>query len=57
MRDEYRIVQDGMPVAWSTNLKDALHYAAVYSQDGAVELQERHNGRWRKVKQENSDAD
>ena len=49
MRDEYRIIQDGMPVAWSTSLSDAIHYARVYMQDGPVELQERTKSGWRKV--------
>lgn len=55
MREEYRIIQDGVPVAWSTNLRDAMHYARVYLQDGPVQLQERTKNGWRKMKLENPD--
>jgi hypothetical protein len=47
MTDSYRLIQDGMPVAWTTNKPAILHYALVYSQDGPVEVQERVNGRWK----------
>jgi hypothetical protein len=49
MRNEYRILQDGMTVATSTSLADILHYAIVYGQDGPATVQERINGRWRTV--------
>jgi hypothetical protein len=46
---EFRIMQDGMPVAWSDNERDAMHYALVYSADGKVEMQQKHNGRWKRA--------
>jgi hypothetical protein len=47
MTDSYRLIQDGMPVAWTTNKQAILHYALVYGQDGPVEVQERVKGRWK----------
>jgi hypothetical protein len=47
MRGDYRLIQDAMPLAWTTNKQAILHYALVYGQDGPVEVQERVNGRWK----------
>jgi len=48
----YRIIQDGQPVAWVDNLRDAMHYAMVYAEDGPVILQHKTaSGRWVKVKE------
>jgi hypothetical protein len=45
----YRVIQDGMPVAWATGEREILHYAAIYGQDGPVAIEERpEKGRWRK---------
>jgi len=50
MRNEYRLIQDGMVVAGSTSLADIRHYAAVYSQDGPVRIERRENGRWKEYR-------
>ena len=42
----YRIMQDGMVVASSTSLSEAIHYAHVYIEDGPVEIQSKKSGRW-----------
>lgn len=42
----YRIIQDGMVVASSTSLNDAVHYATVYAADGPVEVQSKKSGKW-----------
>lgn len=50
MKGEFRLIQDGMPVAWVSgdNLTNEVeHYAAVYEQDGPVTIQHKVNGRWR----------
>jgi hypothetical protein len=50
MKGEFRLIQDGMPVAWVSgdNLtNEVYHYAAVYEQDGPVTIQHKVNGRWR----------
>lgn len=50
MKGEFRLIQDGMPVAWVSgdNLTNEVeHYAAVYEQDGPVTIQYKVNGRWR----------
>jgi hypothetical protein len=52
MTESYRLIQDGMPVAWTTNKQAILHYALVYGQDGPVEIQERVKGRWKMMKTE-----
>ncbi len=44
---EYRILQDGQPVAGANSLTEIRHYALVYGQDGPVTVQVRENGRWR----------
>ena len=47
---EFQIKQDGMVVAGACgpgSESHAMHYAAVYSQDGPVIVQEKVNGRWR----------
>ena len=44
---EYRILQDGQPVAGSTSLAEIRHYALVYGQDGPVTVQVKDGGRWR----------
>ena len=41
---EYRLIQDGQPVAGVIGptppaLREIIHYAAVYSQDGLVQVQ------------------
>jgi hypothetical protein len=47
MRNEYRLLQDGMTVAGSTSLAEIQHYALVYGQDGPVTIQRRkERGRW-----------
>jgi hypothetical protein len=46
---EYRLIQDGMPVAWANSEREILHYAAVYGQDAPVQIQERIEKKgWRK---------
>jgi hypothetical protein len=50
MTDEYRLIQEGMPVAWANSLREIHHYAAVYSQDGPIKLQQRVKGRWKVLK-------
>jgi hypothetical protein len=52
MSGDYRIVQDGVPVAWSQGPRahqEIMHYALVYSEDAPVTVQERHGRRWRTV--------
>ena len=47
--ERYRLVQDGIPVAWadgSNAFREINHYAAVYSQDGPVKIQKRVCGKW-----------
>ena len=48
---EYRIKQDGIPVAWANSYGEIMHYAAVYRQDGPVVVEEKHDGRWRQIGQ------
>ena len=46
----YRLIQDGMPVAWSEglrSLKEIQHYALVYGQDGPVRIEQRVGKRWK----------
>lgn len=50
-----RIIQDGQPVAGTssesrdTMLRDLLHYAAMYGQDGPVKIEVRSGkSRWRR---------
>lgn len=53
MADQFRIIQDGQPVAWvdgKNAVAEITHYAAVYEQDGPVTIQKRHNGRWKEWK-------
>jgi len=52
----YRIIQNGYPVAWSNSEREILHYAAVYSQDGPVILEQRTGGRWRILTQPSQPA-
>lgn len=54
MSDRFRLIQDGIPVAWaegSNALGEIKHYALVYSQDGPVRIEWRVNGRWRIFKE------
>lgn len=51
----FRLIQGGQNVAGASGpnaLAHVQHYAAVYSQDGPVQIQERINGRWRDYKPE-----
>ena len=53
--ESYRLIQDGMPVAWADGhsaVAEITHYAAVYAQDGPVIIQKKVNGRWKKWKSE-----
>jgi hypothetical protein len=55
MKDEFRLIQDGMPVAWvdgRSAVAEITHYAAVYAQDGPVKIEKRVDGRWKKWKPE-----
>jgi len=48
--DAYRIIQDGMMVARAEgqhSLREIMHYALVYSQDGPLRIERRVNKRWR----------
>lgn len=50
MRDSFRLIQDGIPVAWGEGpnaLAAIQHYAAVYGQDGPVAIQMKVKGRWK----------
>ena len=52
MTDSFRLIQDGQPVAWAegnNSLAEIAHYAAVYSQDGPIKVQQKANGRWKDV--------
>jgi hypothetical protein len=49
MKDEFRLLQDGMVVASATSPVDIMHYALMYGRDGPVFIQARVNGRWREV--------
>jgi hypothetical protein len=51
MKDEFRLLQDGMVVASATSPADIVHYALMYGQDGPVSIQARVNGRWREVEE------
>jgi len=49
-RIRFRIVQDGIPVAWTEGVRaqgEIMHYAAVYSKDGPVKIQKHERGKWR----------
>jgi hypothetical protein len=49
MTDSFRLIQDGQPVAWAEGrnaFAEITHYAAVYGQDGPVNIQMKVNGRW-----------
>jgi len=48
--DAYRIIQDGGIVARVEGphaLREIMHYATVYRQDGSLEIQRRKGKRWR----------
>jgi hypothetical protein len=48
--EAYRIMQDGMVVARTEgqhSLREIMHYATVYSQDGPLKIQKRTNKRWK----------
>jgi hypothetical protein len=54
MKYRGRIIQDGMPVAWAEAdneadmLREMMHYASVYQQDGPVQIEFREgNGKWK----------
>lgn len=52
MDDRYRLKQHGIPVAWADGpnaSREIAHYAAVYSSDGSVEIEQRINGRWKRL--------
>lgn len=52
MRERYRLKQGGIPVAWAEgagSLAEIHHYAAVYSQDGPVQIEHHYNGQWRRL--------
>jgi len=49
MKDEFRLLQDGMVVASATSPAEIMHYALMYGQDGPVVIQARANGRWRSL--------
>ena len=50
---EYRLLQDGIAVAWTNSQDEILHYADVYGQDGPVTIQGRVKGkRWRVLERE-----
>lgn len=58
MTDEFRLLQDGQPVAWvegRSAVAEITHYAAVYAQDGPVTIQKKVNGRWKEWKENASD--
>jgi hypothetical protein len=49
-RERYRLIQDGMPVAWSEGplaINEINHYALVYGQDGPVKIERHSSGKWR----------
>ncbi len=49
-RIRFRIVQDGIPVAWTEGHRaqgEIMHYAMVYSKDGPVQIQSHSRGKWR----------
>lgn len=49
-RLRFRLIQDGIPVAWSEGLgayEEIMRYAAVYSKDGPVKIQMHDRGKWR----------
>ena len=46
MNAEYRLIQDGQPVAWADGptvaaYREIKHYEAVYSQDGPVQIEQK----------------
>jgi len=46
----YRIIQDGIPVARAEgphSLREIMHYAAMYAQDGPLSIQKRIKRHWR----------
>lgn len=48
--DAYRIRQDGLVVARTEgqhSLREIMHYAVVYRQDGPLSIERRVNKRWR----------
>lgn len=50
IRERYRLIQDGIPVAWAdgpTALDEIIHYARVYGQDGPVFVQRHAKGKWK----------
>ncbi len=50
MADCYRLKQEGMVVAQAEGegaLREIMHYARVYGQDGAVEVEVRAGKRWK----------
>ena len=52
--EEYRLVQHGQPVAWASGpdedtKREICHYAAVYSEDGPVGIEQKVHGHWVRV--------
>ena len=45
--NEFRLIQDGMVVAWAWCEREIAHYAFVYGQDGPVTIQQLVGKRWR----------
>lgn len=53
-RREYRIIQDGLPVASVSApsvaaQREIAHYAMQCNQDGPLEIQQKIDGRWQRV--------
>ena len=46
---DYRLIQDGQPVAWANFEREIAHYALVYGEDGPVKVQRKINSRWNNV--------
>ncbi len=49
-RERYRLIQGGIPVAWSEGpgaVAEIRHYAMVYGQDGPVKIERHSGGKWR----------
>ena len=50
MTERYRLIQNGMPVAWAEGgsaRAEINHYALVYSQDAPVTIQRLVGKRWK----------
>jgi hypothetical protein len=56
---EYRLIQDGITVAEvcgpeNDAFQEIMHYAAIYSQDGLVQIERKVEGEWRPMEPEGS---